>query len=73
MISRWAVYYMLRSDYAQYKMNIYYMYQEVLKIAKREERPRDWFHYRGLLKDIAETEEKCKNLKEEIEEYEHRI
>lgn len=73
MISSWAVYYMLQSDYAQYKMNIYNMYQKVLKIAKREKRPRDWYQYRGLLEDIAEAEEKCKNLKEEMAAFKNRI
>ena len=73
MISSWALYYMMQSDYAQYKMNIYHMYQEVLEIAKREERPREWHKYRELLEDIAETEAKCKNLREEMDIFKNRI
>ena len=73
MISSWALYYMMQSDYAQYKMHIYHMYQDVLKIAKREKYPKEWYKYRELLEDIAEMEEKCKNLKEEMDSFKHRI
>lgn len=73
MISNWALYYMMQSDYAQYKMYIYHMYQDVLEIAKREKHPKEWYKYRELLEDIAEMEEKCKNLKEEMDIFKNRI
>lgn len=73
MISSWALYYMMQSDYAQYKMNIYHMYQKVLKIAKREKHPKEWYEYRELLEDIAEAEEKCNKLKEEMAIFKNRI
>lgn len=73
MISNWALYYMMQSDYAQYKMNIYHMYQEVLKIAKREEHPRERIKYRELLEEIQEMEDKCTKLKEDMASFKNRI
>lgn len=73
MVSSWALYYMMQSDYAQYKMNIFHMYQEVLEIAKREKHPKEWNKYRELLEDIAETEEKCKSLRKDMESFKNRI
>lgn len=73
MISNWALYYMMQSDYAQYKMNIYHMYQDVLKIAKREENPKEWHKYRELLEEIQEMEDKCTKLKEDMAAFKNRI
>ena len=61
-------------EFAQQLLHhIYHMYQDVLKIAKREKHPKEWYEYRELLEDIAEMEEKCKNLKEEMDSFKHRI
>lgn len=73
MVSNWAVYYMLQSDYAQYKMNIHYLYKEVLEIAKKEDGPREWHKYMELLEDIEALENKCKDIREEMSNFKNRI
>lgn len=63
---------MKRSDYAQYKMEIYKLYKDVLRIAKKEDNPKEWYHYNDLLEEIAEKEQKCDLLREEIASFNFR-